>query len=57
MAKLYCKVFEKTNFNEMIERMNRHIEYTGFKGIVAINDENEVVGFYLWLSLNRGTVL
>ena len=40
MAKLYCKVFEKTNFNEMIERMNRHIEYTGFKGIVAINDEN-----------------
>ncbi|CDN35806.1 MULTISPECIES: GNAT family N-acetyltransferase [Bacillus cereus group] len=45
MANLYCKVFEKTNFNEMIERMNRHIEYTGFKGIVAINDENEVVGF------------
>ncbi|MGG2933003.1 GNAT family N-acetyltransferase [Bacillus pacificus] len=45
MVKLYCKAFEKTNFTEMIERINRHIEYTGFKGIVAINDENEVVGF------------
>ncbi|HFU7059228.1 TPA: GNAT family N-acetyltransferase, partial [Bacillus cereus] len=45
MAKLYCKAFEKTNFNEVIERMKRHIEYTDFKGIVAINDENEVVGF------------
>lgn len=45
MAKLYCKAFEKTNFNEMIERMKRHVEYADFKGIVAINDENEVVGF------------
>ncbi len=45
MAKLYCKAFEKTNFTEMIERMKRHIEYADFKGIVAINDENEVVGF------------
>ncbi|SCN08081.1 Protein of unknown function [Bacillus wiedmannii] len=45
MAQLYCKVFEKTNFTEMIERINRHIEYTGFKGIVAMNEENEVVGF------------
>ncbi|MGE7881448.1 GNAT family N-acetyltransferase [Bacillus sp. NPDC094077] len=45
MAKLYCKVFNKTNFTEMIERIKRHIEYTDFKGIVVINDENEVVGF------------
>jgi len=45
MAKLYCKAFEKTNFTEMIERMKRHIKYVDFKGIVAINDENEVVGF------------
>ncbi|PGB35895.1 GNAT family N-acetyltransferase, partial [Bacillus wiedmannii] len=34
MAKLYCKAFEKTNFNEIIERMKRHIEYIDFKGIV-----------------------
>jgi GNAT superfamily N-acetyltransferase len=45
MAKLYCKAFEKTIFTEMIERIKRHIEYADFKGIVAINDENEVVGF------------
>lgn len=45
MAQLYCKVFEKTNFTEMIERIKRHIEYADFKGIVAINKENEVVGF------------
>ncbi|KAA0760312.1 GNAT family N-acetyltransferase [Bacillus sp. SH5-2] len=45
IANLYCKAFEKTNFNEMIERVKRHIEYEDFKGIVAINDENEVVGF------------
>ncbi|MED0937079.1 GNAT family N-acetyltransferase [Bacillus mobilis] len=45
ITKLYCKVFEKTNFHEMIERINRHIEYTDFKGIVAINEEKEVVGF------------
>lgn len=36
MAKVYCKAFEKTNFNEMIERMKRHVEYADFKGIVAI---------------------
>ncbi|HHB2026584.1 TPA: GNAT family N-acetyltransferase, partial [Bacillus cereus] len=34
MAKVYCKAFEKTNFNEMIERMKRHVEYADFKGIV-----------------------
>ncbi|QIW22407.1 GNAT family N-acetyltransferase [Bacillus thuringiensis] len=45
MGQLYCKAFEKTNFTEMIERMKRHIEYADFKGIVAINKENEVVGF------------
>lgn len=45
ITKLYCKVFEKTNFNEMIERINRHIDYIDFKGIVAINEEKEVVGF------------
>jgi len=44
MAKLYWRAFEKTSFNEMIERINRHIEYTGFKGIVAMNKENEVFG-------------
>ncbi len=44
MEKLYCRAFEKTSFNEMIERINRHIEYTGFKGIVAMNKENEFVG-------------
>ncbi|PEV97767.1 GNAT family N-acetyltransferase [Bacillus cereus] len=45
MTKLYCKVFNKTNFDEMVERITRHMGYTGFKGAVAINDENEVVGF------------
>ncbi|HDR4423189.1 TPA: GNAT family N-acetyltransferase [Bacillus cereus] len=45
MGQLYCKAFEKTNFNEMIERIKRHIEYPNFKGIVAINEEKEVVGF------------
>ncbi|MGE1127160.1 GNAT family N-acetyltransferase [Bacillus wiedmannii] len=45
MAKLYCKVFDTTNFADMVERIRRHIGYTDFKGIVAINDENEVIGF------------
>ncbi|MFJ8453805.1 GNAT family N-acetyltransferase [Bacillus paramycoides] len=45
MAKLYCKVFDKTNFDEMVERITRHMGYTDFKGAVAINDENEVIGF------------
>lgn len=54
MVKLYCKVFEKINFNEMIEWMNRYIEYIGFKGIVVINDENEVVGFIYGYCLMEG---
>ncbi|KLA31565.1 GNAT family N-acetyltransferase [Bacillus cereus] len=45
MAKLYCIVFDTTNFADMVEQIRRHIGYTDFKGIVAINDENEVVGF------------
>ena len=28
----------------MVERITRHMGYTDFKGVVAINDENEVIG-------------
>ncbi|KFN02166.1 GNAT family N-acetyltransferase [Bacillus clarus] len=45
IVKLYCIVFEKTNFDEMLERIKRHMGYTDFKGVVAINDGNEVIGF------------
>ncbi|MGE7861494.1 GNAT family N-acetyltransferase [Bacillus mobilis] len=45
MAKLYCKVFDKKNFDEMVERITRHMGYTDFKGVIALNDENEVIGF------------
>ncbi|NWK69859.1 GNAT family N-acetyltransferase [Bacillus paramycoides] len=45
MVNLYCIVFKRTNFDEMLERIKRHMGYTNFKGVVAINDENEVIGF------------
>lgn len=45
MAKLYCKMFDKRNFDEMVERITRHMGYTDFKGVLAINAENEVIGF------------
>ncbi|EJR54601.1 hypothetical protein IIM_01541 [Bacillus cereus VD107] len=53
MVNLYCIVFERTNFEEMKERINRHMDYPNFKGIVALNDEGAVIGFsYGYQSLN-----
>jgi len=45
MSKLYCMVHEGKDFDEMVERITRHIDYENFKGIVAISDENEIIGF------------
>ncbi|PFQ70007.1 GNAT family N-acetyltransferase [Bacillus cereus] len=45
MVKLYCKVFDKRKFDEMVEQITRHMGYTDFKGVLAINAENEVIGF------------
>jgi len=57
LATLYCKVFNKINLDEMVVRITRHIGYTDFKGVIAINDKNEIVGFTYGLLLIRRTVL
>ncbi|MBY0599289.1 GNAT family N-acetyltransferase [Bacillus bingmayongensis] len=45
IAKLYCMVYEGKDFDEMVERITRHMDYKKFKGIVAISDAKEIIGF------------
>lgn len=45
MSRLYCMVHEGKDFDEMVERTTRHTSYENFKGIVAVSDVNEIIGF------------
>lgn len=42
IASLYCTVFNKTDEQEFVERIVKHMGYEGFKGVDALNEAFQI---------------